>query len=115
MASMTDNTTQHTPGPWAWHEGHDTIWPRGRDGTGPEVVGPSESGLYGPEYQPVVQGFWRNDGVADAEASSPANARLIAAAPDLLAACKAALKGLNGGDWPALCAAAVVKAEGGAA
>jgi len=68
--------TQHTPGPWAIFE---TLRHR-EEGT---------VGIYGNESVLVADvQIWR--GVMP-QAESEANARLIAAAPDLLAACIAAI------------------------
>jgi hypothetical protein len=85
----TAPATKHTPGPWIWHQGHDSIW------TPKNAVGPSSGGLYGPNYEAVAIGIWRNDGDADCEATTPENARLIAAAPQLLAAVVAASHALK--------------------
>lgn len=60
--------SEHTPGPWKWTDGS------------------AEEGLYGAEGQAVVWGCWYNTGTAGCEATSGANARLIAAAPELLGA-----------------------------
>lgn len=67
-----------TPGPWEWKEGHDIL------SKGPHPPGPSDGGLYGPNDEPVIFGVWCNTGTADCEASSPENAALVKAAPDLL-------------------------------
>lgn len=69
----------HTPGPWGIEKTKETNWigpmRRSRDGKVAEIVCDTD-----------------RDGLTpDAIARNDANARLIAAAPDLLAACKAAL------------------------
>lgn len=65
-------SNQHTPGPW-------------RIGKCRFVVADSEIGTYADDMNHEYY-----DGYLVAESiKSPANARLIAAAPDLLAACKA--------------------------
>ncbi len=74
--------TQHTPGPWEWSEDK---WRGGY------------SGLYGPNGEDVVVPQHCNDGDDgaawfDDEVLTEPNARLIAAAPDLLAACELAVK-----------------------
>jgi hypothetical protein len=61
----------HTPGPWAWHEGYDSILPP------KNAIGPIEGGLYGPNNEVVVAGQWRYDSLADCEASSKVNAFLL--------------------------------------
>ncbi len=74
-----DNETKHTPGPWALHADH-------------AINGGHQ--------------IW-GDGCLVADVATDANARLIAAAPDLLAAlegCRAALATLSGprrdlADW----------------
>jgi hypothetical protein len=62
----------HTPGPW-------------RDNRG---------GVEGPRGEPVCAGLFNNTNGTTLEACH-ANMRLIAAAPDLLAACEAALTELQ--------------------
>lgn len=85
--------TTHTPGPWfTKREGFSTVYVDARIGGGllQEVaaVGPQEGGIQ----------------------QQDANARLIAAAPELLEACKAALSD----DQPYIekCRAAIAKATG---
>ena len=67
-------TTKHTPGPWSLGE-RGMIEAEPRDGPLSEAVG-AVAFVYGPF-----------------DFHGQANARLIAAAPDLLAACEAALRG----------------------
>ena len=85
----------HTPGPWIWADGY-----RGLFGAGPY------NAVLEYEY---CEGMWLCDLAGHAEA----NALLIAAAPDMIFALRAALKGghLTSGEQ-AMCAAAVEKATG---
>ena len=72
--------TQHTPGPWAVAD-----WSKGPNG---------EASSYHPF--PVIAGS-NGHGVAEVlmgQKKGMANARLIAAAPELLEACRVALAGL---------------------
>lgn len=70
------STAKHTLGPWTFgHFGRDQLW-----------VGQSYDSL------PVATVAWD---CADARENSRDNARLIAAAPDLLAACRIALREMN--------------------
>jgi hypothetical protein len=103
MSSETTSRTEHTPGPWAWD--HARYKMRG-DG---DCLVLSGGPLVGKK--------------------SEANAHLIAAAPDLLAACEKVyleLDSLTGGEpdhplsnyvgnWKAELRAAVTRAKGGAA
>lgn len=97
----------HTPGPWIAERNHDGDWVISQPGNDGQVVC-CLRGCDGPEWE--------------------ANARLIAAAPDLLAACNSALAGFAGVEagmgapgMLADCAsvtqlkAAIAKAEGGVA
>lgn len=79
--------TTHTPGPWHWYDGYDTLGTAltGKLDTGVLVDFGCASGLFNADGEAVCVGSSRNDGEADCEATSPANARLIAASPDLLA------------------------------
>lgn len=109
--------SKHTPGPWelAWDEG---TWIQ------------TEGDPYGHGVMHVAdaRGWGHLTGTNScnmdddtAFAIQCANARLIAAAPDLLAACEAALDALNeliGADYDlsgeqALCKAAIAKAKKG--
>lgn len=95
-------TTKHTPGPWTMH-------PRGEDGA---------------EVRAITSVAWC--GIASTHGASgsqviradeaQANARLIAAAPDLLAACEAIIDAATpwAPDTPALMMvrAAIAKAKG---
>lgn len=60
-----ENPADHTPGPWKEHEGF--------------IVGPDDETIADPRCLPPT---------ADNTATMDANARLIAAAPELLEACK---------------------------
>ena len=90
----------HTPGPWGWSPTGASLWSHGGwDSDGLPVLGRCTEALIddGEEW--------------DIE---PADARLIAAAPDLLAACKAALGAFENNnciDWGDL-EKAIAKAEG---
>lgn len=76
---------KYTPGPWEWQEDK---WNGGY------------AGLHGPDGQSVLYPCHRNDGdtgdawfdIDDADSLSPANARLIVAAPDLLEALRELLE-----------------------
>jgi hypothetical protein len=99
---MTDT---HTPGPWQADEGAGN---RNADGSHPWEVCACAGPPFGDDTEIIVL----------AERVTEANARLIAAAPELLAACRAALEhfaefhrgqpfAISGIIW-----AAVAKAEG---
>ena len=69
-----------TPGPWEWR-GDDC------DLVNPELYAQWVANGYQEKDWPfVLKGDWHNDRTAGVHVSSEANARLIAAAPDLLAA-----------------------------
>lgn len=87
--------TKHTPGPWRFDESNFGI----NSDPGWGIVGPSGESL-------GVTVHWDN------HCEAGANARLIAAAPDLLAACKAALArpGLEGWQREQI-TAAIARAE----
>ena len=92
--------SQHTPGPWAAVEGHRNIHILSPGRRGKQLVAPVEK-VVGYDADPTPEAW--------------ANARLIAAAPELLAACAMVL------DDPGLTSAAndviraaVAKATGGA-
>ncbi len=98
--------SQHTPGPWKVKQGTDVTEDRAKE---PCTVAKCWSSTFSPPREEAA-----------------ANARLIAAAPDLLAACKRGLAALTvavevGGGDPAeheCCrqmGLAIAKAEGGAA
>lgn len=71
---------KHTPGPWNYTLCDDeTAW----------MIGPRDTD--GPDYVADVHKLVRGRSHADSEA----NARLIAAGPELLAACKAAIASLS--------------------
>jgi len=80
--------SRHTPGPWdaSGQGGEFTIWRRYRDGEGRRV------------HRPVAQAL---DVAGMSFEERAANAGLIAAAPDLLAALRA-LVDLDDGDKPSL-------------
>jgi hypothetical protein len=98
--------TTHTPAPWKVHETELTLDVRADD-----------------QFLTVAQRFWASIGTgAEAVAEARADARLIAAAPDLLAVAKAFVEmyaGLDDAIGPTVNAkvraarAAVAKAEGG--
>ena len=90
---MTDTT--HTPGPWQ-------IWG--------QITGISRSPCTGHTISKGPNIF-----ICDAIGTSDANARLIAAAPELLAACQRALVEAVADDqdeWFAIMRAAIAKATG---
>ena len=98
-------TTKHTPGPWSSGESRDgriRIWPEGSAYVLAECP---------PRCEMVEQGGLTED---------RANAALMAAAPDLLAACKSAMRAMNDNlqpgpmddDAKAALYAAIAKAEG---
>jgi len=76
--------TVHTPGPWEWHD--DRFWG-------------GKSGLFNDRGEPVCVPNCSNDGDTGAawfdEMLTDDDARLIAAAPDLLAACRAFIESEN--------------------
>lgn len=87
------NTTKHTPGPWIY----------GQAVNGKEfVVGPSTHDSEGGHEIAYVAHVTRPDPICTPEshATVEANARLIAAAPELLAACQALLAEANDPDHP---------------
>jgi hypothetical protein len=101
-------TTKHTPGPWAVLRRVDAIVDNlivRSDGV-PRI---GEEGF----RDRVAEATW-----LDSDEETEANARLIAAAPDLLAAAEAALEildedGIGNGPTGAMLAAAIAKARGG--
>lgn len=101
--------TEHTPGPW-----HLSLDRNGRD----VYTDHGSPWLFGPDGKPVID-FQQAD--YDSEAwykFKDADARLIAAAPDLLAACAAALAYSENGEgagWRVaeMARAAIAKARGG--
>ena len=87
-------TTKHTPGPWGWDS---TVW----------------------DYDPVQEAPWlvttEGDRVLSGsiQCTSKANARLIAAAPDLLEALQGFIEGAEAMGWSTKKArAAIAKATG---
>ena len=77
--------TAHTPGPWrAWKGPNETVW---------EIL--ARVTEYGPPMRPIARVSVRHYGN---EAEREANARLLAAAPDLLAAAAAFVEYVHG-DW----------------
>jgi hypothetical protein len=74
---MTAPATKHTPGPW-------TVAPDGEHVLGGEPTDPV-----------VIAGTMLADWCSETDETSEANARLIAAAPNLLAALETALSALN--------------------
>lgn len=105
---------KHTPGPWALCEQDGTIRS--------PVWGKSDQmadylGVIVCDLSPAL-GAWPSMGRRHAEPETRANAALIAAAPDLLAACKAVLAGDPEGrglrdQVLEQVVAAIAKAEGG--
>lgn len=96
--------SKHTPGPW-------TTWQNEAEGLDRHVISAHES--EGPFWQIGVA--WAYD--EDNEAA--ANARLIAAAPDLLEAARAILEAYHDDNWPSKVAlkmdkltVAIIKAAG---
>jgi hypothetical protein len=81
---------KHTPGPWRANER--TICPRSRKWVQTDVRGGGEVVAICSRTRHTVS----DDDVAEVMA----NARLIAAAPDLLAACEAAMEFLPKGEYP---------------
>ena len=95
---MNDQKTKHTPGPWVWN-GKDMPFADVEDARGNVIAGTHECD--------------RHD-AHQARAEERANARLIAAAPELLDALRLVLAhdgALTGADWTAI-RAAIAKAEG---
>jgi len=101
---------QHTPGPWSLSDSFDRVERRVKHGDNPPLVWDIASGINSahPDYLP--------------RAEQIANARLIAAAPELLAAARLAVAWAEQvpapyRDWPHVAAAraAIAKATGGAA
>lgn len=103
------NSIGHTPGPWQCQVYGKRSW----------GIFHLSDGVYGGTFAEVNNIGFTNESRDQAEA----NAHLIAAAPDLLAACEAALAARFGGDDPCCDAdpltnqlrAAIAKAKGGAA
>lgn len=106
MATETEKAAVHTPGPWK-------IDPK----TSTRIVGAGDRGIAS------AGGYFNNQDSAAVYAENEANARLISAAPDLLAAARALFDAphydhfatrLNDAEMAALDAlrAAVAKAEG---
>ncbi len=98
---MGNDATRYTPGPWAYLP--------------PEAVG---GAAIVPAVGPAICSFWNEakavGGAAielRSDAEHEANARLIVAAPDLLAACEAAVSGV--GVWPDMARSAIARARGG--
>ena len=90
---MKNEKAEHTPGPWRVppcdHQGSIRIWQEGSNFDIARVTPmPYTTGLN------VCEKAHQSQGVSE---QGRANARLIAASPDLLAACRAALDVLSGG------------------
>lgn len=83
---MADAKAAHTPGPWRWAE---------------DRMNGGWAGLVGPDGQEVMFPAHRNEGddgdawFEPGESMSDADARLIEAAPDLLAALRAARSAID--------------------
>ena len=75
--------SKHTPGPWSVHR---WSWPT-------EVTGPIHQVISSDNFLTAFVPAWDDPRPGEVEASeeAKANARLIAAAPELLEACKVAL------------------------
>lgn len=100
--ARTDETHKHTPGPWVAAASPSSIvgWP-----------------IIGPGGRAVASVHCRRGDTAEGQqinAEAGANARLIAAAPDLLEACKAMLEEYGGIDRVCgdMAKDAIAKAEG---
>jgi len=108
--------SRHTRGPWTVEE---LTAAQTEPGEGPQTVVVAfadEDGKEGAILATVNRWSVGNDPPTQ---ESQANARLMAAAPDLLASCRAAIRLYNGlgitAEEVRMLVAAVVKAEGGAA
>ena len=104
MTDATKTATEHTPGPWTANQfGNQGEWDIHRST-------PTLDGGYFVRVEPLHI-------TREALDEAAANARLIAAAPDLLEACKAAVIAFRivelGEDTDVMCQAAIAKAEGG--
>jgi hypothetical protein len=101
-----------TPGPWEWERDGDEdgmlinrelydAWQRKR--------APQEG-----EFPIVLIGVWHNDSTAGVSVHNPADARLIAAAPDLFELARAVVNHFRDTDAPLgqLARQAIAKAEG---
>ncbi len=87
--------TKHTPGPWRYRQPLAAAM-RGQAVRSLEVLTEGPNGI----YKPYIADVRSLD--ADGNDNTEANARLIAAAPDLLAAlgaCLTYLADLNGSEW----------------
>jgi len=73
---------KHTPGPWYWAEDR---WHGGYSGLFQDGAGHGDADVVVPQCENDG-----DDGAAWFEEITPANARLIAAVPDLLKVCKTA-------------------------
>jgi hypothetical protein len=81
----------HTPGPWKWVEtpsAHSLDYPSNApdiewDGISPLQEYPMFDKLSGANNKTILDGFWCNDSTAEIGVSNAADARLIAAAPDM--------------------------------
>jgi hypothetical protein len=122
----TKGQVKHTPGPWAWGDGFEELETNPRN-MNEEYSGPkyADIGLYGLNGETII-GLridhhsieW--DSKNELDDLSAADRALIAAAPELLAACKAVLiplqdKPMTRAETLALkqvVAAAIAKAEG---
>lgn len=99
---MSDET--HTPGPWK--VGYQAMDVMATDAKGDFKVCDIRGWGHLTGKGHGALGLSQDEAVA----IQTANANLIAAAPDLLAACKDCLEGQ--GDWVSMMSAAVAKAEG---
>lgn len=98
------NMTEHTKGPWridCWHGQHDEC--------GALIVGANGERI----CDTAAEFYLRRSEYIATHAAYRANARLIAAAPDLLHACKVALASMEYGNMPdwAILEKAIAKVE----
>jgi hypothetical protein len=94
-------STKHTPAPWA-------VWNMGRNLT---VTATGNESKKHPNEGMHIATIHRPESTTHDELFT-ANARLIAAAPELLEACKKALYALKGREYDQYLRDAIAKAEG---
>lgn len=103
----TDQVATHTAGPWALRECYEFI---------DDETDSASGRLMSAQIVSVVDPFGvQRVAYVERNQTTIADARLIAAAPDLLVACKAALNDRMFKDWPGIAALlmdAIAKAEG---
>jgi hypothetical protein len=104
--------SKHTPGPWYAQR---TNWKGEPAGHKIYILGDEHETYDDEDDEDAATGVAIVEGNATSTGVTEANARLIAAAPDLYAACEALLDtGTHLGAVIAMAQAAVAKAEGGA-